>query len=148
MQMMSRRNHAKFVPVLATLLVSAAAVSAQVTAPVARAAGTGRAHLLSCSGHTLVRPRGTVVLACGDGNIVISHTQWSSWTKSSASGTTDLDINLCDPTCVQSKMRTFTDSTVHLSDVERTHSGLVFTRATITFNNAGKRTTVSAYPRT
>jgi len=154
--MISRLNHAVILTAVTTSLIAVVAVAIQLTLPGANAAasGTGRAaasgpaYLLSCDGHRLTRPHGTVVLACGDGNIMISDTHWSSWTDTSASGTTDLEINLCDPSCVQSKMRTFTGSTVRLVDAKRTSSGSVFSQAVITFTNAGKRTTVSAYPRT
>jgi hypothetical protein len=122
--------------------------SPQLAAPAAEAAHTATAALLSCTGSKLLRPQGTVVLACGDGNIEISKTDWSSWTSSSASGTTTLDVNLCQPTCVQSKMSSFADGSVRLSGVRHTASGPVFSRATITYKHAGKAATVTAYPRT
>ena len=103
--------------------------------------------LVDCSGEPQRAPQ-SFVLACGDGNIEISRTDWSSWTGNSASGTTTLDVNLCHPTCVQSKMSSFADSSVRLSGVRHTASGPVFSRATITYRHAGRAATVTAYPRT
>ena len=145
---MSRINNTSLVATFAALSLSAAAVTLASTAPAAAAAGSGSAHLLSCTGKPLTRPAGNVVLACGDANIEIQSTHWSSWTASAASGTTTLDINLCNPNCAASKMSSFPGSTVRLSGVRQSASGPVFSRATITYRHAGKNATVTAYPRT
>jgi hypothetical protein len=144
---MSCPNPALLVAALAALTVTASTAVAELAAPVAQAAGAS-AHLLSCTGKKLTRPPGNVVLACADANIEIQGTHWSRWTASAASGTTTLDINLCNPTCVKSKMSSFPDSAVRLSGVKRSSAGLVFSRATITYKHAGKDATVTAYPRT
>lgn len=145
---MLRPTHSLLVTAVAALTVASSSAIAELAAPPAQAAHTATAALLSCAGSRLVRPRETVVLACGDGNIEISRTDWSSWTGNSASGTTTLDVNLCHPTCVQSKMSSFADSSVRLSGVRHTASGPVFSRATITYRHAGRAATVTAYPRT
>jgi hypothetical protein len=145
---MSRPNHSLLVAGLAALAVTATSAAVELVAPAAEAARAASAQLLSCTGGKLTRPLGTVVLACGDGNIEISKTDWSSWTGSGASGTTTLDINLCNPTCAQSKMRSFPGSAVRLFDVLHSSSGPVFARAAITYRHAGKQATVTAYPRT
>jgi hypothetical protein len=148
MQTMPRPNNSLLVAGLAMIAVTLSATAAVLAAPVAQAAGSARPHLLSCTGRPLVRPHGNVVLACGDANIEIQNTHWSSWTASSASATTTLDINLCDPTCAQSKMRAFPRSSLRLSAVRKSSLGPVFSRATITYTNAGQNATVTAYPRT
>ncbi len=145
---MPRPDHSLFATAVAALAVSTGTLVTMLATPVAEADGSAAAHLLSCTGSKLARPHGSVVLACGDGNIEIHDTRWSSWTAAGASGTTTLDVNLCEPTCVQSKMRSFAHSRVRLSDVRRSSAGLVFARATITYKNAGKDATVIAYPRT
>lgn len=104
--------------------------------------------LLGCTGARLVRPAGTVILACADANAEISRTRWRTWTATAATGTTDLGINLCTPTCVASRIRFFPGSTIRLVSPERTRQGLVFTRARITYVLGGKRTTITAYPAT
>jgi hypothetical protein len=144
---MPRPNHALLVAALAALTLTASTAATELVAPAAQAASAST-HLLSCTGQKLTRPRGNVVLACADANLEIHGTHWSSWTAAVASGTTTLDINLCNPTCVKSKMSSFPDSSVRLSGVRRSPAGLVFSRATITYKHAGKDATVTAYPRT
>jgi hypothetical protein len=145
---MLRPNHSLLVTAVAALTIASGSAVAELAVPASASAHAATAALLSCMGNKLTRPQGTVVLACGDGNIEISQTTWSSWTSSSASGTTTLDVNLCHPTCVQSKMSSFTHSSVRLSGVRHTASGPVFSRVTISYRHAGKVATVTAYPRT
>lgn len=145
---MLRPHRTLLVTVFAAVTVASSSAIAELAAPAAEAAHTATVALLSCTGSKLTRPRGTVVLACGDGNIEITATDWSSWTSSSASGKTTLDVNLCHPNCVQSKMSSFADSSVLLSGVRHTATGAVFSRATITYSHAGRTATVTAYPRT
>jgi hypothetical protein len=104
--------------------------------------------LLSCGGSRLVRPTGTVVLACADANTEISKTHWHTWRAASATGTTDFGVNLCIPSCVASRMRYFPDSTIRLLGAERTRNGLVFSRAEITYVLDGVHRTFAAYPAT
>lgn len=65
-----------------------------------------------------------------------------------ASGISSLDINLCQPTCVASRMRTFRHSTIELSAARRTAVGDLFTGVRLTYTDAGRRHTVTAYTRT
>ena len=131
------------------LLAASAFVPALAAAPALASSGShALPKLITCAGKQQTRPPGEFVFACGDGNIAIAGTHWSSWTSNSATGTTDLQINLCEPTCVASKMSSFAGSTVRLYDVEVIHRTPVFTRAQITYGHGGKSTTVTAYPRT
>jgi hypothetical protein len=123
-------------------------VAVAVSAVPALAGSHPLTHLLGCNGRALTSPSGEVVLACGDGNVAITGTHWSSWTGSSATGITDLQINLCEPTCAASRISSFSDSTVKLLDVRSTAKGRVFTRAQITYRHDGKTKTITAYPLT
>ncbi|MGH2851269.1 MAG: hypothetical protein ACRDLP_11695 [Solirubrobacteraceae bacterium] len=131
--------------------IRTAALTAIVLAAGATAAGAttpGSPKLLSCAGRPLVKPTATVVLSCADGNSEIKQTDWSTWSAGGATGTTDFGVNPCTPTCVASRMRFFPRSTVRLADAKRTASGLLFTRAVITYTFHGTRRTFVAYPPT
>jgi hypothetical protein len=132
--------------VLALALPASAAVGAAGSA--SAAAARSAPALLSCAGARLVRPGGTVVLACADANTEISKTHWHTWRAASATGTTDFGVNLCTPSCVASRMRFFPDSTIRLLGAERTRHGLVFSRAEITYVLGGVHRTFAAYPAT
>jgi hypothetical protein len=41
----------------------------------------------------------TIVLACGDGNALLTHLTWSSWTPTTATGSGDYTHNTCTPDC-------------------------------------------------
>lgn len=114
-------------------------------------AGAGTAalpRLLSCTGSPLLRPAGTVVLACADANTELTKTHWRTWDATSATGITDFGVNLCTPSCAQSRIRFFPGSAVRLVEPRRTSKGLVFTRAVITYRLHGSRRTFVAYPAT
>ena len=143
--------HATLVALLAAILIAAVAAASALAVPSAVAAAprqTTTARLVSCTGHGLARPADVVVLACADANIVIDATRWQSWTRRVARGITELEIKLCKPSCVRSRMQTFRHTTVVLSGVAPTRAGEVFTRAHLTYTDAGRRHTVTAYPRT
>lgn len=117
-------------------LVSAAAASSTVP------------RLLSCAGKPLVRPTGVVVLSCADANSELRGTDWSSWERSGAAGTTDFGLNLCKPYCAASRMTFFPHSRVQLTGAKTTTHRLLFTRATITYVLHGKTKAFVAYPPT
>lgn len=129
--------------VLVGLLASLLGAGAGVAAPVA-----GLPRLLTCQGKALIRPVGTVVLACADANTEITKTHWRTWGRTSATGTTDFGLNLCNPYCAASRMSFFPGSTVRLVDPKQTKRGLLFTRAVITYRLHGKTKTFVAYPVT
>lgn len=129
---------------IATTALTAIVLAAGATAAGAAAAGSPR--LLSCAGRPLIKPTATVVLSCADGNSEIQRTHWSTWSARGATGTTDFGVNLCTPTCVASRMRFFPRSTVRLPGAKRTASGLLFTRALITYTLHGTRRTFIAHP--
>ena len=130
--------------------IRSAALTAIVLAgaTVAGAAPAGSPKLLSCAGRPLIKPTGTVVLSCADGNSAIEQTHWSTWSAGGATGTTDFGVNLCTPTCVASRMRFFPRSSVRLVGAKRTSRGLLFTRAVITYTFHGTQRTFIAYPPT
>ena len=59
---------------------------------------SGEVAVLNCQGDRNVRPV-TVVLNCSDGNAIVEHAQWSSWTVTAAEGTGVLSVNDCQPSC-------------------------------------------------
>ena len=130
----------------AALVPLAAGLTISSGAPPASASALPR--LLSCGGARLLRPSGTVVLSCADGNSELRSTQWRSWTATSATGTTDFGVNLCTPTCVASRMRLFPGSSVELLAVRSTAKGALFSRVVVTYKLDGKRRTFTAYPAT
>ena len=137
------RSFSALIPAAAVLVLAMPATAA------IRAAGSSAVPaLLSCGGSQLVRPTGTVVLACADANTQISRTRWHTWTTASATGTTDFGVNLCTPSCVASRMRYFPDSTIRLLGAERTRHGILFSRAEITYVLGGAHRTFAAYPAT
>jgi hypothetical protein len=129
----------------ATVLSIAAAATVAAAGGSAAAAANPTPRLLSCAGAKLLRPAGTVVLSCADGNSELKATRWSTWGASEASGKTDFGVNLCTPTCVSSRMRFFPDSTVRLLDPKRTAKGPLFSRAVITYTLKGAKKTFTAY---
>jgi hypothetical protein len=124
----------------AVLAAAVAATAASASAPLPR--------ILDCGGKALVRPAGTLVLSCADANSELRKTHWSSWGRASAVGTTDLGLNLCNPSCAASKMSFFPGSRVRLSDVKRTKLGLLFTRVTVSYVLHGKTKVFVGYPPT
>jgi hypothetical protein len=143
------RSISALIPAAAVLVLAVPATGATAVAGSANAAAASAVPaLMSCGGSRLVRPAGTVVLACADANTEISKTHWRTWGSASATGTTDFGVNLCTPSCVASRMRYFPDSAIRLLGAERTRHGLVFTRAEITYVLGGKHKTFNAYPAT
>ena len=126
---------------LAALVLVPAAVASPSPPP-------SSTHILSCLGKPLLRPEGTVVLACADANAELKATHWTSWTSSAATGTTDFGLNLCKPSCAASHIVFFPHSHVRLGDVKHTAHGAVFSRATITYTQHGKTHRYVAYPPT
>jgi hypothetical protein len=128
---------------LALLAALAAAVAAT-----AASAATPLPRILDCGGKPLLRPAGTLVLSCADANSELRKTHWTSWGRTSAVGTTELGLNLCNPYCAASKMSFFPRSRVRLSGVKRTKLGLLFTRVTVSYVLHGKTHVFVGYPPT
>jgi hypothetical protein len=128
------------------LLVAAAAAFPLVAS--AAGAPAPAPALLGCGGSRLLRPAGTVVLSCADGNTEIRATRWHAWTRMRAIGTTDFGVNLCTPTCVASRMRFFPGATIRLLAPTPTRTGPVFSRAVVTYTLGGERRTFTAHPAT
>jgi len=144
-------SHLARLAVIAAVLPLAGGAAGAASNPAgtgARAAAARAAvpALESCRGTRLIRPRGTVVLACADGNAAIRATSWTAWGHTEARGATEFLVNLCTPTCVASHMRTFRGSTIELLDVKHTAHGALFTRAVIGYTLNGERRTFTAFP--
>lgn len=125
-----------------------AALAAAAAAATAAAASAPLPRILDCSGKPLLRPTGTFVLACADANSELRKTRWSSWGGTSAAGTTDLGLNLCNPNCASSKMSFFPGSRVRLSGAKQTKLGRLFTRVTVSYVLHGKTKVFVGYPPT
>lgn len=118
---------------------AAIACAGALTAPALASTGSKKPRILSCTGKTLVEPTGNFVLACADANAAIKATKWSSWTASRATGTTTLELNLCEPDCAASKLRAFPHSRVTLEKAKQTSKGLLFTHIAITYKLNGAK---------
>jgi hypothetical protein len=84
--------------------------------------------------HAQVRP-GSFTLACADGNSVLTHLAWSSWTAASASGTGTQVVNDCVPYCAAGKFRSYrADVTFWRSEPVPGHPGQrYFSRVTVRY---------------
>ena len=123
-------------------------VALALTAATAASAATPLPRLLGCGGKPLLRPVGTVVLSCADANSELRATRWTSWSRTSATGVTDLGLNLCNPNCASSRMTFFPHSRVRLSRVQQTKLGPLFSRATVTYVLHGRTKVFVGYPPT
>lgn len=119
---------------LAFVAISALAVlSASATGGSARRVG-----LYSCTDKVVVRP-GNFVITCADANTQLTATKWTQWGSTLAVGTTRFAMNLCNPSCVASKMSYFPSSVVRLSAPIRTAAhGWLFSKLTVTYRFHGK----------
>ena len=116
--------------------VSTATASTSHPASGSRAATTRPAvvpRVYNCT-HAQVRP-GSFTLACADGNSVLTHLAWSSWTATAASGTGTQVINDCVPYCAAGKFRSYPARvTFWRSEPVPGHSGQrYFSRVTVRY---------------
>ena len=125
---------------LAVLLPAAAAASAREPVTVAsRSAGASKTtpRVLTCPGHTEVRPR-SYLMSCGDANASWKNMVWTSWGPRTASGTGDLYQNDCTPNCASGHFHTYPAKVV-LSGVKVTKKfGLLYSRATFSYSVKGQ----------
>jgi hypothetical protein len=77
---------------------------------------------------------GTIVLACGDGNALLTHLTWSSWTPTTAAATGDYTHNTCSPDCAQGTFVS-TPATVRLGYPIETGAGREFAMISYTYAN-------------
>jgi hypothetical protein len=139
-----RRITAILVPVLAVLGIAAGTAAAttgssshptvHVSArPAHRAAAP---EVFNCQ-KAQVKP-GNFILTCADGNDVLSHLSWSSWTASSARGTGTDMVNDCQPYCAAGKFHSYpADVTFSRSVPTPGHPGQhYFSRVTLRFPGA------------
>ena len=95
------------------------------------------------NGAPTVEPN-TIVLACADGNALLTHLSWSSWTTTGAAGGGFFTHNTCAPDCARG---TFVSvpARVQLSYPVETSAGKEFATVTYTYADAsGHSNTVTA----
>jgi len=66
----------------------------------------GRVYFPSRCVNQAYRPR-TVVVACGDGNLVLTRMRWSGWNRKSTAGRGIARANDCQPYCAAGKFRSY-----------------------------------------
>jgi hypothetical protein len=62
--------------------------------------------LFDCTWHAQVRPT-DFMLACGDGNSLLTSLKWSHWGTSTATATGTSVVNDCKPYCAAGKFRSY-----------------------------------------
>ncbi|MFG2881279.1 hypothetical protein ACGFYV_02965 [Streptomyces sp. NPDC048297] len=124
-----------------------ASPSVPASAPVAEPAP--RPVLVDCAWARHVRPT-DFILACGDGNSVLTHLNWTKWTDSGAVAEGMNAVNDCKPYCAAGTFHSY-PVTVRLDrpepwkkDPDVTH----FTRMSLTYSDARPDgfTQVKTYP--
>ena len=75
---------------------------------------------------------GTIVVACGDGNALLTHLTWSSWTPTTASASGDYTHNTCTPDCAQGTFVS-TPASVRLGYPIETSAGREFAMISFTY---------------
>jgi hypothetical protein len=100
----------------------------------------GVAHMVTCSGASVVKPV-SFVISCADANTELTATHWSSWSATGATGITTFGMNLCTPYCAASPMTYFPKSTVRLSAPEVTKKGKFFSSLVVDYRLHGKAKT-------
>jgi hypothetical protein len=128
------RNKLTFITI--ALALSGALVAIPMTES-ASASPAANVKLLTCTGTTVVKPS-TFVITCADANILLTKTHWSTWTGTSASGTTRFGMNLCKPYCAASPITYFSNSSVRLSSPEVTKHGKLFSSLIVRYRAKGK----------
>ncbi|MGB9112663.1 MAG: hypothetical protein WCF24_08045 [Acidimicrobiales bacterium] len=118
------------------------AMSAIAILPASATGGSARrVGLYSCTGKVVVRP-GNFVITCADANTQLTATKWTQWDSTLGVGTTRFAMNLCNPTCVASKISYFPASVVRLSAPIRTSAhGWLFSKLTVTYRLHGRMKT-------
>jgi eukaryotic-like serine/threonine-protein kinase len=77
----------------------------------------------------------TIILACADGGITATQISWTSWGATSATGTSVIQANLCNPNCAQGTMGSF-PANITLSSVTSGSGGGLFSTLTAVFTGA------------
>ncbi len=98
--------------------------------------------ILTCTGTTVTRPS-NFVISCADANAALTKTHWSTWNTKGAIGTTRFALNLCEPSCVASKMSYFANSTVRLSAPVTAKHGRLFSKLVVRYFYRGKTASFS-----
>ncbi|MFF2811387.1 hypothetical protein ACFVT2_30290 [Streptomyces sp. NPDC058000] len=122
----------------AALMVCAGVALATVTMPASASAAapstSNRVAVIDCTGNAQQRP-GTFMLACGDGNNVLTSLRWSQWQSGSAVARGTDMVNDCRPYCAAGHFHGYPVK-VRLDNAQPRagHSGKRhFTRVTLTY---------------
>ena len=75
----------------------------------------------------------TVIVACGDGGVVLRELRYSSWTMERAVGTATALVKLCEPDCATGKTRRYPVSVVYDKPV-RSGDHQVLSRVVLTYS--------------
>jgi hypothetical protein len=116
---------------------AAATTGSHSAAPAARpAASQPRPEVFNCQ-HAQVKPS-NFTLTCADGNEILTHLSWSSWTASAAHATGTEMVNDCTPYCAAGKFHSYpADVTFARSVPLPGHPGQrYFSRVTVYFPGA------------
>ncbi|GGU70755.1 hypothetical protein GCM10010211_40560 [Streptomyces albospinus] len=117
----------------AALAAATAAPASAATGPPARA----RVAVIDCTGNAQVRP-GQFMLACGDGNNVLTSLRWSQWQPQAAVAEGTDMVNDCKPYCAAGRFHGYP---VHVRlqhpQLRSGHPGQWhFTQATLTYHGS------------
>ncbi|MGD3111681.1 hypothetical protein [Streptomyces sp. YGL11-2] len=125
----------------AALMVCAGAALATATAAPASAAPDppprARVAVVDCTGNTQVRP-GEFMLACGDGNNVLTSLRWSRWQPQAALAEGTDMVNDCKPYCAAGHFHGYAVHVRLAHPQQRTgHPGQWhFTQVTLTYSGS------------
>ena len=89
-------------------------------------ANATRPVLYDCLGRAQTRPA-DFTLACADAGIVLTRVRWPAWSAGGASGTGQLGVNGCQPSCAAGKFG-YTPVDITLSGTASGAGGPYFTR--------------------
>lgn len=114
-----------------------AAGAAATPASASASATTALPRLLNCAGAPTLRPV-RLVLACADANAALNDTHWQRWSATGATGVTRFGLNLCAPSCVQSRITVFAGAIVQASaPVTTARHGRLFSRLVVHYRLHG-----------
>ena len=89
---------------------------------------------LPCVGDSLAYRPGSLLLACGDGNLSVEDIRWSAWEGNFAAGIGTVLANLCQPDCARGRTSPFTAHLV-LTGLRTMHGRNVFTSLVIDYGS-------------
>jgi hypothetical protein len=82
----------------------------------------------------LVSAPAQLILACGDGNYLLTHLRWRNWGRSVATASGTVRANDCKPYCAAGHFHSYA-ATVAVDHLARCNSAHYYARLTITYAN-------------